>query len=161
MAGKSEYHRDSPTLTDSLEFADYLQALGSIVNRAETPLTVGVFGTWGAGKTSLMKMLNLFGELIDGDIARAREAAEQVTNPAEEDSAAQQLLAIMREVEDPRPARERVAAGLGLGLLGDPRREVLEPGEIEWIEIPAGPFSFEPKRGSSRFPTITASRATP
>jgi len=42
------------------------------------------------------------------------------------------------------PPRDRVAAGVTLGILGDPRKGVgLTPAglpEIDWIEIPAGPF---------------------
>ncbi len=42
---------------DKLRFADYRQALEQIILEAQTPLTVGIFGPWGSGKTSLMRML--------------------------------------------------------------------------------------------------------
>ncbi len=42
---------------DKLRFADYRQALERIILEAQTPLTVGIFGPWGSGKTSLMRML--------------------------------------------------------------------------------------------------------
>ncbi len=45
------------TTTDALSFDDYLNALNNILETAATPLTVGVFGPWGSGKTSLLRML--------------------------------------------------------------------------------------------------------
>jgi ABC-type polysaccharide/polyol phosphate transport system ATPase subunit len=42
---------------DALDFTPYVQALADIVITSSTPLTIGVFGTWGSGKTSLMKMI--------------------------------------------------------------------------------------------------------
>lgn len=48
------------------------------------------------------------------------------------------LLAIMRE--SPLNAIERAEAGRTLAKLGDQRVVVLDPLQIEWIEIPAGPF---------------------
>jgi len=48
------------------------------------------------------------------------------------------LLAILRE--SPLNAIERAEAGRTLAKLGDPRIEVLDPLQIEWIEIPSGPF---------------------
>ncbi len=47
---------DSPA-SDALYFSDFRPALKEILTAAQTPLTVGVFGTWGSGKTSLMRML--------------------------------------------------------------------------------------------------------
>ncbi|MCP4165243.1 MAG: hypothetical protein GY759_05030, partial [Chloroflexi bacterium] len=38
-------------------FSDYRPALLDIVTSAQTPLTVGIFGPWGSGKTSLLRML--------------------------------------------------------------------------------------------------------
>ncbi|MEZ4863741.1 MAG: SUMF1/EgtB/PvdO family nonheme iron enzyme [Caldilineaceae bacterium] len=48
------------------------------------------------------------------------------------------LLAIMRA--SPLNAVERADAGRVLAKLGDPRIEVLDPLQMEWCEIPAGPF---------------------
>ncbi len=48
---------DLPTDKDALDFAPYVEALVKIVKTARTPLTVGVFGKWGSGKTSLMRMV--------------------------------------------------------------------------------------------------------
>jgi len=47
---------DRPTGADQLDFSRYVEALAGIIldSDTETPLTLGVFGGWGAGKTSLM-----------------------------------------------------------------------------------------------------------
>jgi predicted KAP-like P-loop ATPase len=45
------------TKDDALDFTPYVQALADIIMTGSTPLTIGVFGTWGSGKTSLMKMV--------------------------------------------------------------------------------------------------------
>ncbi len=42
---------------DALDFTPYVQALADIIMTGSTPLTIGVFGTWGSGKTSLMRMV--------------------------------------------------------------------------------------------------------
>ncbi len=50
---------DLPTDEDRLDFTPYVETLVDIIRSpgANTPLTIGVFGTWGAGKTSLMRMV--------------------------------------------------------------------------------------------------------
>ena len=48
---------DLPTDKDALDFTPYVKTLVNICRTASTPLTIGVFGTWGSGKTSLMKMV--------------------------------------------------------------------------------------------------------
>jgi hypothetical protein len=50
---------DSPakTDTDALGFYSHVKALGRVIDGATTPLTVGVFGTWGSGKTSFLRMM--------------------------------------------------------------------------------------------------------
>jgi hypothetical protein len=42
---------------DTLRFNQYCQVLTNIVHEADTPLTIGVFGPWGSGKTSLMRLV--------------------------------------------------------------------------------------------------------
>ncbi|MBN1177954.1 MAG: AAA family ATPase [Anaerolineae bacterium] len=43
---------------DKLNFGPYAQTLLDIILKTEsTPLTIGIFGNWGTGKTSLMKMI--------------------------------------------------------------------------------------------------------
>jgi len=41
---------------DSLQFKAFAQTLEEIITTSETPITVGVYGAWGSGKTSLMRM---------------------------------------------------------------------------------------------------------
>lgn len=48
---------DLPTDKDTLDFKPYVETLVDVCKTASTPLTIGVFGTWGSGKTSLMKMV--------------------------------------------------------------------------------------------------------
>ncbi len=50
---------DAPADEDLLSFAPYAQTLADIVAdpTTETPLVIGVFGDWGSGKTSLMRMI--------------------------------------------------------------------------------------------------------
>ncbi|RME09509.1 MAG: hypothetical protein D6816_04325, partial [Bacteroidetes bacterium] len=51
------YLTDNPTPEDNLKFEDFRLALGDIAGKAATPLTIGIFGAWGSGKTSLMQMV--------------------------------------------------------------------------------------------------------
>lgn len=42
---------------DSLDFGWFAHSLRKIILSAETPITIGIHGTWGAGKTSLMRII--------------------------------------------------------------------------------------------------------
>jgi hypothetical protein len=50
---------DLPAKHDLLDFTPYVNTLVDIITSPTTitPLTIGVFGTWGTGKTSLMRMV--------------------------------------------------------------------------------------------------------
>lgn len=48
---------DKPTDIDLLNFKDYSNLLADVIETSETPSTIGVFGAWGSGKTSLMLMI--------------------------------------------------------------------------------------------------------
>jgi formylglycine-generating enzyme required for sulfatase activity len=54
---QGNYLTDYWTTQDNLRFSDFRPALFNILTKAQTPLTVGVFGPWGSGKTSLLRML--------------------------------------------------------------------------------------------------------
>ena len=42
---------------DSLEISAYKDALVDFIKRTDTPMTIGVQGEWGSGKTSLLNQL--------------------------------------------------------------------------------------------------------
>ena len=53
---------DLPTDDDKLDFEPYARTLAEIVadEATDTPLTIGLYGPWGSGKTSLMKMIRRY-----------------------------------------------------------------------------------------------------
>lgn len=59
MDAKSYILSDLPTEKDGLDFAPYVNTLVEVITspNTSTPLTLGIFGTWGSGKTSLMRMI--------------------------------------------------------------------------------------------------------
>jgi hypothetical protein len=49
---------DRETLEDCLGFSSYVESLAEVCLEPDiAPLTIGIFGSWGSGKTSLMQML--------------------------------------------------------------------------------------------------------
>lgn len=50
-------HNDEPTELDGLHRTECVKALAQIARTCATPLVVGLFGTWGTGKTSLMRQI--------------------------------------------------------------------------------------------------------
>jgi hypothetical protein len=51
MPDKTYIVNDQPTNTDALDFTPYVETIADIAATGNTPLTIGVFGTWGSGKT--------------------------------------------------------------------------------------------------------------
>jgi uncharacterized protein YjbI with pentapeptide repeats len=48
---------DEPTTKDELGRGQYAESLARLVETCETPLVIGLYGNWGAGKTSFMKQI--------------------------------------------------------------------------------------------------------
>lgn len=51
-SGKTYIVNDQPTEKDALDFTPYVETLVDIIQTGNTPLTIGMFGTWGSGKIS-------------------------------------------------------------------------------------------------------------
>ena len=54
---KRTFHNDEPTSIDSLNRNQFASAFAKIAETCETPMVIGPYGTWGMGKTSLMKLI--------------------------------------------------------------------------------------------------------
>ena len=50
-------HNDEPTTSDKLNRTQYAVAFARLAETSETPLVIGLYGEWGVGKTSLMKLV--------------------------------------------------------------------------------------------------------
>ena len=48
---------DPSRSADRLGVADYANALSQFIKSTDTPMTIGVQGEWGSGKTSLLKSI--------------------------------------------------------------------------------------------------------
>jgi hypothetical protein len=53
---------DAARKTDTLNLIPYAEALRDFIQQCETPLTIGIQGDWGIGRTTLMNMLRGSGE---------------------------------------------------------------------------------------------------
>jgi replication-associated recombination protein RarA len=50
-------HNDEPSLRDLLGREQFVAALARVAATCETPLVIGLYGSWGIGKTSLMRQI--------------------------------------------------------------------------------------------------------
>jgi predicted KAP-like P-loop ATPase len=48
------FHHDRPSTDDRLNRADYTAAFANLIRTSDTPFVIGLYGSWGIGKTSLM-----------------------------------------------------------------------------------------------------------
>jgi len=71
---------DQPADEDQLNFAPYARTLAEVIadGSVQTPLTIGVFGSWGSGKTSLMAMIK---RRLDALRREGRRSGQEVTCP--------------------------------------------------------------------------------
>lgn len=66
--GNSLNITDAPTTEDMLDYETFVAPVVEKIlqaNRENTPLTIGVYGSWGSGKTSFLKMVE--SKLLDSD----------------------------------------------------------------------------------------------
>jgi tetratricopeptide (TPR) repeat protein/Cdc6-like AAA superfamily ATPase len=56
---RNTFFPDKPSPDDYLDFESYAGPLSDLISKetTQTPLTVGLFGAWGSGKTTLMRMI--------------------------------------------------------------------------------------------------------
>jgi ribosomal protein L7/L12 len=52
-----QIQNDEPTTIDTLNRGRFAKALARVLESCDTPLVVGLYGTWGIGKTSLMRQI--------------------------------------------------------------------------------------------------------
>ena len=64
---------DSPSSTDSIGFTPFVTALSRLISHPETktPLTIGLYGPWGSGKSSFI-------EQVQGDINKNKKPIRQI-----------------------------------------------------------------------------------
>lgn len=63
---------DQARQTDTLNLLPYAEALADFIHDCETPLTIGIQGGWGIGRTSLMNMLRGNGDLQSAGLLDAK-----------------------------------------------------------------------------------------
>ncbi len=80
--GQGRWNRDWDT-TDPLGFGSLAELIADLVARNEPNITVGVYGDWGSGKTSLMRMVESWLARVDGVTTVWFDAWEQhhLANP--------------------------------------------------------------------------------
>jgi len=54
---KGKFLSDAPADEDRLLFTDYGKVLAQLCQSCETPMTIGIHGSWGTGKTTLLKLV--------------------------------------------------------------------------------------------------------
>jgi hypothetical protein len=57
IRGSLEIHNDEPTTEDGLNRKQFAEAFASLAETCATPLVIGLYGSWGVGKTSLMRLI--------------------------------------------------------------------------------------------------------
>ena len=86
---------------DSLDTYSYAKALGEFIETCDMPITVGIQGEWGSGKTSLLNMIEVFLKGQEADKRGKRSTCTIKINTWEHSllrSPEETLLSIIREI---------------------------------------------------------------
>lgn len=159
MANRKHWN-DQHTLDDQLGFSAYQRTLVEVIRKADTPITIGIFGSWGSGKTSLMRMVQ---QNLDKG-RRGKPVAQTVWFDAwkydREDALWRALLmqaldALRPPVEQTGTEADRVRKDLDdlqASLYRDMDREETGSLELDWKEAAKGSI----KLGLSFLPLLPA-----
>lgn len=143
---------DQPTRRDALDFAPYCETLVSIIAdpHTHTPLTIGIFGGWGSGKTSLMQQVeDRLGEVLSERDLEARTVWFNAWRYGrEQDLWRALLLRVLEALRPPKPEDgtadsatddlHRRLDDLEAALYRDVEREEVGGLEVDWGELTKG-----------------------
>jgi len=160
---------DRPTDKDALDFAPYRDTLVDIIAdpATMTPLTIGIFGGWGSGKTSLMQMVE---SELKAVLAERQEEARTVWFNAwqygkEEALWRALMLHVLEALRPPKPEEgaeddetnatlNRSLDDLQAALYRDVDREEVGGLQIDWGQIAKGTAQGAIKIGLSFIPGV-------
>ncbi len=139
---------------DRFDFTDYAEALARVALESNTPITIGLFGPWGSGKTSLMRLIAA--QLLDQRNVEHRKAHLVWFNAwqydRDEGAIWRALLLRVLEVLKELPLAEqdmRRIEDWQIQLYADVRRKERGSLEIDWPRLGKGALHL----GLSLIPT--------
>ncbi len=150
---KSKIRTDEATIGDLLSFDIYRDILVDIIREAETPLTIGIFGSWGAGKTSLLMMLE---NELKSDMTPVIFNAWQYSK---EDALWRALMSRVLEALRPPVTKENEETNkrlndLQASLYREVDREELGGFTLDWSQLAKGGLKGALKFGLSYIPGV-------
>ena len=98
-APTSEAAVEQPITEDRLGFQQYTTTLVKVIREATTPFTVGIFGSWGSGKTSLLHLIH---KELEEDVTGFRAAWVNALQNAE----ARPIAFLLQALHDALPKRD-------------------------------------------------------
>jgi predicted KAP-like P-loop ATPase len=113
---------DEPTSEDELNREQFASGFARLAETCETPLVIGLYGTWGMGKTSLMKLIE---KSLDAEKTRSVWFNPWL-HQFDESPAVALMQTIVHELELSDGAKDtaiKIARAIGSGLLNRAVRE--------------------------------------
>ncbi len=119
-APTSEAAVEQPITEDRLGFQQYTTTLVKVIREATTPFTVGIFGSWGSGKTSLLHLIH---KELEADVTGFRAAWVNAWQNAE----ARPIAFLLQALHDALPKRDAALKRLIQAVAED---EQVDPASI-------------------------------